>query len=36
MQVVSAPDSSKTPVIDEGFAIVQNFIQNIMKTGISQ
>ena len=30
MQVVSAPDSSKTPVTDEGFTIVQNCIQNII------
>ena len=27
---------NKTPVTDECFTIVQNLIQNIMKTGISQ
>ena len=29
--VVSAPESSKTPVTDEYFTTVQNFIESIMK-----
>ena len=33
---VSDAESSKTPIADECFTIVQNFIRNTMTTGISQ